>query len=181
MGIIKTEFKDLFVFEPEVYIDERGYFFESYNNKIWGNSGLNLNFVQDNESHSTYGTLRGLHYQLPPIAQTKLVRVSYGEVLDVVLDLRKEETTFGKTFSIILSGDNKKQVLIPRGFAHGFLCLTNEVIFNYKCDDYYSKEHEASIQALDPELKIDWKLDKASIIQSDKDKNAPSWNNHLAF
>lgn len=145
MGITATDFKGLYVFEPRIFEDERGYFFESYNANVWTAENINHVFVQDNESKSRYGSIRGLHYQISPSAQTKLVRVTKGKVIDVVVDIRKGEPTFGQSFSIILSQKNKKQLLIPRGFAHGFATLSKSAVFNYKCDNYYSREHEHQI------------------------------------
>lgn len=181
MRLEETGFKDLFVIHPDVYMDDRGYFFESFNVRDWKNSGLPGEFVQDNESLSKYGTIRGLHYQVEPFAQAKLVRVSYGSVRDVVVDLRKEEDTFGQHYSIDLSSENKKQLYIPKGFAHAFLCKSQYVIFSYKCDGYYSKSHEAGINPLDRNLGIDWGIDKKEIILSDKDRNAPLWGEHKAI
>lgn len=169
MEIIKTEFKGLYVLKPRVFEDERGYFFESYNRNVMTKEGITYEFVQDNESRSKYGTIRGLHYQLPPFVQTKLVRVTKGKVLDVVVDLRKSEPTYGKQFSIVLSNKNKKQFLIPRGFAHGFVTLSKVAVFNYKCDNFYSKESEAGINPLDVSLNIDWRIPKDKAIVSEKD------------
>lgn len=159
MNLIETEFKDLFIIEPKVFGDERGYFFESFNLKNFKKkSGLEVSFVQDNQSFSTYGVLRGLHYQTGNNAQAKLVRVISGKVLDVVVDLRPGEPSFGKHFSIELSSENKKQLFVPRGFAHGFVVLSEEAEFFYKCDNYYEPSSEAGILFDDPDLNIDWKI-----------------------
>lgn len=181
MGIISTGFKDLYVFEPRVFEDDRGCFLESFNKKIWKEVGLDLDFVQDNESLSRKGVLRGLHYQFAPMGQAKLVRVTNGTIIDVVLDLRKEEPTYGQSYKVKLSAENKRQLFIPRGFAHGFMCLTDDVIFTYKCDNYYSKEHEASIHPLDPQLNIDWEMDHKDIILSEKDTLSPLFGQHKDY
>lgn len=181
MGIIKTEFEGLYVFEPRVFEDKRGYFFESYNANAWKNEGIEHLFVQDNESKSKYGTLRGLHYQIAPAAQCKLVRVTKGKVLDVVVDIRKNQPTYGKQFSIVLSNKNKKQLLIPRGFAHGFATLSKTAVFNYKCDNFYSKENEHGVHPLDPSLNINWKLKPEDMLISDKDKEQPAFGKNHPF
>ena len=143
--IEKTKFNGLYVYHPQVFEDERGYFFESYNANVWKEEGVTTQFIQDNESQSKYGTVRGLHYQIPPHGQSKLVRVISGQVIDVVVDLRKNEETYGLHYSIILSQDNKKQLHIPRGFAHGFATLSETAVFNYKCDNFYHKDSELSL------------------------------------
>lgn len=173
MPFVETGFKGLKVFEPRVFADSRGYFFESFNKQTFREAGIEVEFVQDNESRSQRGVLRGLHYQLNPMAQAKLVRVVEGEVLDIVLDIRKGSPTFGKSFSILLSAENKAQLFIPRGFAHGFAVLSENAIFQYKCDNYYSKESEGGIYFNDPALKIDWGFDTGTAIISDKDKVLP--------
>ncbi len=173
MPFIETGLPGLKVFEPRVFSDARGYFFEVYNEQLFCEAGIDARFVQDNESKSQRGVLRGLHYQLDPMAQAKLVRVVEGEVLDVVMDIRKGSPTFGKVYSIVLSAENKKQLFIPRGFAHGFSVLSNTVIFQYKCDNFYSKESEGGIAYNDPSLAIDWGFDLSEAIVSDKDKNLP--------
>lgn len=175
MPFINTEIPGLFVFEPKVFEDARGYFMETFNEKIFAEKHINTNFVQDNQSKSTYGVLRGLHYQLNPFAQAKLVRVISGEVLDVAVDIRKKSPTFGQHFSISLSAENKKQLYIPRGFAHGFVVLSETAEFFYKCDNFYSKEHDAGIIFNDPQLKIDWKIASDKLNISDKDINLPSF------
>ena len=173
MKVIPTDIPDLFVLEPRIFTDSRGFFYESYNESTLRVNGINIDFVQDNQSYSTYGVLRGLHYQLHPYAQTKLVRVIRGRVLDVAVDLRKSSPTFGKHFSIELNADNKLQLLIPQGFAHGFVVLSEEADFLYKCDQYYNKASEGGILFNDPELNIDWKIPSSDIILSDKDAELP--------
>ncbi len=173
MKIIETVFPDLFILEPTVFGDSRGYFLESYNKKILEGKGINYTFIQDNESKSVKGVIRGLHYQLAPYTQTKLVRVIDGSILDVVIDIRKGSPTFGKHFSIELSGDNKKQLIIPKGFAHGFSVLSEFVIVNYKCDVFYQPDAERGILYNDPELDIDWKTNLDNALISAKDKVNP--------
>jgi len=175
MPFTETPIPDLFVFEPKIFEDARGYFFESFNSALFAERNINVNFVQDNQSKSTYGVLRGLHYQLNPFAQAKLVRVISGEVLDVAVDIRQNSPTYGQHFSILLSAENKKQLYIPRGFAHGFIVLSETAEFFYKCDNYYSKEHDAGIIYNDPTLKIDWRLETDKILVSEKDKNLPEF------
>ncbi|MCX7821424.1 MAG: dTDP-4-dehydrorhamnose 3,5-epimerase [Brevinematales bacterium] len=177
MEIINTEFKDLYIIKPKVFEDYRGFFFESYNKKIFEEKGLFYNFVQDNQSLSKKNVFRGFHYQLEPYSQTKLVRVLKGKVIDYAIDLRKGSPTFGKCFSIELSEENKLQVLIPRGFAHGFLVLSETAEFFYKCDNYYNKESERGIRFDDPEININLSINKEDIIISDKDKNLPYLKN----
>jgi len=173
MPFHNTEFPGLFVFEPIVYEDSRGYFFESYNENVFAQENIHLRFVQDNQSSSSYGVIRGLHFQLNPHAQTKLVRVLSGAILDVAVDIRKKSPAYGKVYSIELSAENKKQLLIPPGFAHGFSVLTEKAEVYYKCDQSYNKESETGIRYNDPSLNIDWKvsLEKATI--SEKDQNLP--------
>ena len=175
MPFIDTEFKGLKIFEPRVFADSRGYFFESFNKQMFAEVGINTEFVQDNESQSQRGVLRGLHYQLNPMAQAKLIRVVEGEVLDVVVDIRAGSPTYGKSFSLRVSAENKKQLFIPRGFAHGFLVLSETCIFQYKCDNYYSKESEGGIHFNDPQLNINWDYDLNNAIVSDKDKVLPAF------
>jgi dTDP-4-dehydrorhamnose 3,5-epimerase len=177
MPFIETGFDGLKIFEPKVFQDSRGYFFESFNSATFRAAGIESTFVQDNESRSQYGVLRGLHYQLNPMAQAKLVRVVEGEVLDVVVDIRKGSPTYGKHFSLLLSAENKKQLYIPRGFAHGFSVLSETCIFQYKCDNYYSKESEGGISYNDPELGIDWNIKPGEAIVSDKDSLLPAFKN----
>ncbi|MBL0308171.1 MAG: dTDP-4-dehydrorhamnose 3,5-epimerase [Bacteroidetes bacterium] len=184
MPFVETGFQGLKVFEPRVFADSRGYFFESFNKNIFREAGIDVEFVQDNESRSQRGVLRGLHYQLNPIAQAKLVRVVEGEVLDIVLDIRQGSPTYGKNYRIRLSEENKKQLYIPRGFAHGFSVLSENAIFQYKCDNYYSKESEGGILYNDPALQIDWGIEVSSAIISDKDKVLPLFKdcqNNFAF
>ncbi|HIO90873.1 MAG TPA: dTDP-4-dehydrorhamnose 3,5-epimerase [Campylobacterales bacterium] len=174
MQFIKTEIEDVIIIEPKVHEDERGYFYESFRqDKLDEFLGYKINFIQDNESKSSYGTLRGLHFQLPPQAQTKLVRVIEGEVLDIAVDIRKNSPTFGKYISLILSDKNRKQLLIPHGFAHGFITLSNEAIFSYKVDNYYSPQHDRGIAYNDPDIDINWMITSDDIILSKKDKTQP--------
>ena len=174
MPFTKTDIPDLLVFEPAVFGDSRGYFFESYNQRFFQKEGIDIQFVQDNQSSSSYGVIRGLHYQLPPHAQTKLVRVLHGEILDAVVDIRKGSPTFGKAFTILLSAENKKQLFIPVGFAHGFSVLSEKAAVMYKCDNFYNKESEAGIIYNDPALAIDWKIPADRAIVSDKDIILPT-------
>src|SRR4051812_17032834 len=173
MPFVETGFPGLKIFEPRVFTDSRGYFFESFNKVTFEQAGIQADFVQDNESRSQRNALRGLHYQLNPMAQAKLVRVVEGEVLDVVVDIRQGSPTFGKTFTILLSAENKKQLYIPRGFAHGFSVVSDTCIFQYKCDNYYSKESEGGIIFNDAALGIDWGIDINNAIVSEKDKVLP--------
>lgn len=170
MNIITTEIEGIVILEPKVFGDERGYFFESFSQREFEEKVCKTTFVQDNESSSRYGVLRGLHFQKPPHAQAKLVRVVKGKVLDIAVDIRKGSPTFGKHVSTELSGENKCQLFIPRGFAHGFAVLSDEVIFQYKCDDYYAPHSEGGILWNDPALGIDWKLPPEELILSEKDK-----------
>lgn len=184
MPLIKTGFPGLLIFEPTVYADSRGYFFESYNEKAFAAEGIEIRFVQDNQSKSSYGVIRGLHYQLNPHAQTKLVRVLSGSILDVVVDIRKGSPTYGRTFSLEISAENKKQILVPTGFAHGFSVLSETAEVLYKCDSFYSKESEAGILFNDAALNIDWKIPAHQAIISDKDlRNPPLANckNNFVF
>lgn len=176
MNIIKTPLPGLVIIEPRVFEDKRGYFFESYQEKRYLDSGINSQFIQDNESKSVRGVVRGLHYQLSPRSQAKLVRVIQGVVFDVAVDLRKGSPTLGKWFGLKLTSNNKKQLFIPRGFAHGFSVLSETAIFTYKCDNFYNHETERAINAFDPKLGIDWKLSEKDQIVSDKDKLAPMFN-----
>lgn len=174
MPFYQTDIEGLLVFEPKVFEDNRGYFFESFNEKIFQQQGIHCHWVQDNQSSSTYGVIRGLHYQLNPHAQTKLVRVLEGAILDVVVDIRKNSSTYGKSFSIELSSSNNKQVFIPPGFAHGFSVLSEKAVVLYKCDNFYNKESEAGIVFNDPALNIDWEIPDGKEIISEKDKQLPS-------
>jgi len=174
MNFIKTEIEDVVIVEPKVFGDSRGYFVETFRaDKLEEFLGYKINFCQDNESKSKKGVLRGLHYQLPPFAQTKLVRVIKGRVLDVAVDIRKGSPTFGKHIAVELSGENKRQLLVPRGFAHGFVVLEDDTIFAYKVDNYYSPENDRGILFSDKELGIDWMLDESELLLSDKDKVQP--------
>lgn len=173
MDFFKAPLEGLVVMTPRIFTDKRGYFFESYNRERLAQGGITANFVQDNESFSVQGTLRGLHFQKPPFAQAKLVRVLEGAVWDVAVDLRKNSPTFGKWFGVELSGENKKQFFIPRGFAHGFAVLTPTAKFAYKCDNFYNKDSEWAIRFDDPELAVDWKIDLTQAVLSEKDLKNP--------
>jgi dTDP-4-dehydrorhamnose 3,5-epimerase len=178
MTLIKTEIKDLLIIEPGVFIDGRGYFYESYNKKMLETLiGKEFNFVQDNESKSSYGVVRGLHYQLAPFSQAKLVRVLEGKVYDVAVDLRKNSATFGEWVGVELSSENKKQVLIPKGFAHGFSVLSENAVFAYKCDEYYCPEAEAGIIFNDSSIGIDWRIPEKDAKVSEKDRLLPELKN----
>ena len=173
MEIVKTDIEGVVLIKPRVFGDERGYFFESFSARQFEEEVCRTVFVQDNESRSRYGVLRGLHYQLPPYTQAKLVRVVRGKVLDVAVDIRKGSPTFGRHVAMELSEDNKYQLFIPKGFAHGFAVLSEEAVFQYKCDAYYAPQHEGAIRYDDPSLGIDWRLPFEDIILSEKDKKHP--------
>ena len=173
MNIIETEIQGVYIIEPKVFGDSRGYFFESFSKKEFESRIGPVEFVQDNESKSCYGVVRGLHFQKPPHAQAKLVRVVKGKVLDVAVDLRKDSPTYGKHVTVELSEDNHRQVFIPKGFAHGFSVLSEEAVFQYKCDDYYAPETEGAVAWNDPELNIDWRVPADMMILSEKDKRHP--------
>ena len=173
MKVIGTEIEGVFILEPRGFGDDRGYFFESFSLKHFEEKVSKTVFVQDNESKSKYGVLRGLHYQLPPYTQAKLVRVVKGRVLDVAVDIRKGSPTFGKYVAVELSEENKLQFFLPKGFAHGFAVLSEEAIFQYKCDEYYAPDYEGAICYDDPDLGIDWRLPLEDIILSEKDKKHP--------
>lgn len=175
MPFITTEIPGLLIFEPQVFEDKRGMFFESYNENIFRQQGIDIRWVQDNQSVSYYGVIRGLHYQLPPYAQSKLVRVNRGKILDVVVDLRKGSPTFSKTVCKILSAKNQRAIFVPKGFAHGFSVLSKRADVIYKCDSFYNKESEAGIIYNDAELNIDWRVPAESIIISEKDEELPSF------
>ena len=175
MNITKTDIQGLIIIEPQIFKDSRGCFFESWNAKKFKQLGISEDFVQDNQSVSSKGVLRGLHFQNPPYAQAKLVRVIKGSVLDVAVDLRKNSPTYGKHVSVILSEQNNKSFFIPKGFAHGFLSLEDNTVFNYKCSDYYNKESEGSLLWNDEDLKIDWQIDNPLI--SEKDLQADFFKN----
>ncbi len=171
----ETKLKGCFILEPKIFEDSRGYFFESFNKNTFNKLiGQNINFIQDNESFSVKATLRGLHYQKGKYSQAKLVRVIKGCVLDIAVDIRKDSLTYGKYVSLELSETNKKQLFIPRGFAHGFIVLSDTAVFSYKCDNYYNKESEGGIIYNDESLKIDWKLNKEEFIISEKDLLLPN-------
>ena len=174
MEVIKTAIEDVLIIEPRVFGDARGYFFESFNAKEFAEkTGLQVVFVQDNESLSHYGVLRGLHYQQPAFAQSKLVRVVKGSVLDVAVDIRKGSPTYGQHVAVELSAENHRQFYMPKGIAHGFSVLSDEVIFQYKCDDFYAPQSEGAIAWDDPDLAIDWQLPVDKIILSEKDRHHP--------
>jgi dTDP-4-dehydrorhamnose 3,5-epimerase len=179
MKIRETGIDGLIVIEPDVYGDSRGYFMESFSEKKFRElTGIEVTFVQDNESKSSYGVVRGLHFQRAPYAQSKLVRVVSGRVLDVAVDLRQGSETYGKHFSIELSGDNHLQMFIPKGFAHGFAVLSEEAVFQYKCDEYYAPESEGSIAWNDPDLAIDWHISQGDVRVSDKDGRSPGFKDY---
>lgn len=178
MPFIKTDFPGLIVFEPNVFGDHRGYFYESYNAKSFKEGGIEADFVQDNQARSTYGVLRGLHYQLGEHAQAKLVRVIQGTVLDVVVDLREGSPTYGQSYEIELSAENKRQLFVPRGFAHGYVVLSETAEFFYKCDNFYNKESEGGLIYNDPQLNIDWKVDLSKAQLSEKDLILPILGKH---
>ena len=173
MNVIKTDIEGLFIIEPKVFGEYRGYFFESFSERDFNSQVCQVRFVQDNESRSRYGVLRGLHFQKPPYAQSKLVRVVKGAVLDVAVDIRIGSPTFGRHVAVELTEDNHRQFFISRGFAHGFVVLSDEVIFQYKCDNFYEPESEGAIAWNDPALGIDWKIPAEDIILSEKDKKHP--------
>ena len=173
MKVIKTKLEGVVIIEPQVFFDDRGYFFESFSQQRFNEQVAPIKFVQDNESKSSYGVLRGLHFQKPPFAQSKLVRVVKGKVLDVAVDLRKGSPTFGQYESVVLSEENKRQFFIPQGFAHGFAVLSEEAIFQYKCDNYYAPQSEGNVRWNDPTIAIDWQLPEKDIILSAKDEKAP--------
>jgi len=178
MPFTQTGIDGLLIFDPKVWKDERGYFYEAYNAHTFAQVGIERPFVQDNQARSVRGVLRGLHYQIPPFAQAKLVRVLEGEVLDVVVDLRDNSATYGQTYSVRLSAENKRQFYVPRGFAHGYVVLSETAEFFYKCDNFYSKPHEGGIIFNDPSLNIDWQLPAEELIISDKDQVLPKFGKH---
>jgi len=173
MNIVKTNIDGLIILEPKIFGDKRGYFYESYNIKTLLDLGIDYNFVQDNQSRSSYGVIRGLHFQKEPYAQTKLIRVLEGSVYDVVVDLRPGSRTYGEWMGFNLTLENKQQLLIPKGFAHGFSTLSEYATILYKCDEYYNFESDGGIRYNDPQLNIDWKIPKEDIIVSDKDNKLP--------
>ncbi|HIZ84925.1 MAG TPA: dTDP-4-dehydrorhamnose 3,5-epimerase [Candidatus Coprenecus stercoravium] len=173
MEVIKTAIEGVVIIEPRLFKDTRGYFFESFNQKEFEQKVRPVKFVQDNESYSSYGVLRGLHFQKPPFAQSKLVRVVQGTVLDVAVDIRRGSPTFGRHVAVELSGENHRQFFIPRGFAHGFCVLSQTALFQYKCDNFYAPESEGAIAWDDPFLAIDWRMEPQHILLSDKDRRHP--------
>ena len=179
MPIIKTEFPDLLIFDPVVWEDSRGYFYESYNKKTFIEQGLQFDFIQDNQASSAFGVIRGLHYQLNPHAQTKLIRVIKGNILDVAVDIRVGSPMFGKVFIIELSEANKKQLLIPKGFAHGYSVISKTAEVFYKCDHYFNKSAEAGIAFDDRDLDIKWGVISSAQIISEKDKHYPTLHNSI--
>lgn len=178
MNFIPTNLDGCFVFEPKIFHDDRGYFMESFNEKTFEKGiGQKVHFIQDNQSYSSKGVLRGLHYQTGEHAQAKLVRVLQGEVLDIAVDIRPESPTYGQSFSILLSAENQKQLFIPRGFAHGFLVTSETATFFYKCDNFYNKESESGVIYNDPTLNIDWNFPDSELIVSEKDLILPTLEN----
>ncbi len=171
MEVIKTDIDGVVIIEPRLFRDERGYFFESFSQRDFQEKVCRTVFVQDNESKSSYGVLRGLHFQKPPYAQSKLVRVIQGAVLDVAVDIRKGSPTFGQHVAVELTGENHRQFFIPRGFAHGFSVLTDEVIFQYKCDNFYAPQSEGALAWDDPDLGIDWRIPADRVLLSEKDRH----------
>ena len=173
MNVIQTDIPGVVIIEPRVFADARGYFFESFSQRDFDSQVREVRFVQDNESKSSYGVLRGLHFQKPPYAQSKLVRVVKGAVLDVAVDIRKGSPTFGKHVAVELTEDNHRQFFVPRGFAHGFVVLTDEVVFQYKCDNFYAPQAEGAIAWDGPDLGIDWRISAEKVLLSDKDRCHP--------
>ncbi len=181
MKVIKTAIPDVLIFEPDIFGDERGYFYESYREEFIEKHIGKVKFVQDNQSLSSYGVLRGLHFQKPPYTQSKLVRVLDGEILDVAVDVRRGSPYFGKYVSEILSSENHRQLWIPKGFAHGFLVLSEEAVFSYKNDNYYASDYESGLAWDDPDVGIDWRIPKEDIRLSEKDKKNPNLSDILDF
>ena len=181
MNIVETEIKGVFIIEPKVFGDNRGYFFESFSQREFESVIGPVTFVQDNQSKSSYGVVRGLHFQKPPHAQAKLVRVVKGKVLDVAVDLRKDSPTFGKYIAVELSDENHRQVFIPKGFAHGFSVLSEEAVFQYKCDEYSAHVAEAAIAWDDQDLNIDWKVPAEAVLLSAKDRNHPTLKEFISM
>lgn len=173
MEVIKTEIYGVVIIEPRIFKDARGYFFESFSEREFEEKVCKTIFVQDNESYSSYGVLRGLHFQKPPYTQSKLVRVIKGAVLDVAVDIRKGSPTYGKHVAVELTEDNHRQLFIPRGFAHGFAVLSDEVLFQYKCDNFYAPQADGGIAWDDPDLSIDWRIPADMVILSEKDTKHP--------
>lgn len=177
MPFTKTHIPDLLIFEPRVFEDARGYFFESYNANTFSADGVEIVFVQDNQAKSSYGVIRGLHYQLAPYAQTKLVRVLSGAIIDVAVDIRKGSPTYGQSLAIELSAENKKQLLVPKGFAHGYSVISETAEVMYKCDEFYNKQSEGGIAFNDPKLNIDWQIPADKALVSEKDIILPGIDN----
>ena len=181
MQVIPTAIEGVFIIEPRVFGDARGYFFESFSARDFAReTGIEVSFVQDNESFSRYGVLRGLHFQLPPYAQSKLVRVVQGAVLDIAVDLRSGSPTYGQHVAVELTAENHRQFFMPKGFAHGFSVLSPEVIFQYKCDEYYHPESEGALAWDDPDLAIDWQLPADKVLLSEKDRHHPSFRSFVS-
>ena len=170
MEVVKTEIEGVVIIEPRIFKDDRGYFYESFSQREFEEKVCRTVFVQDNQSKSSYGVLRGLHFQKPPYCQSKLVRCIKGAVLDVAVDIRKGSPTFGKYVAVELTEENHRQFFVPRGFAHGFAVLTEEAVFQYKCDNFYCKESEGSVAWNDPQLAIDWRIPADKVLLSEKDK-----------
>jgi dTDP-4-dehydrorhamnose 3,5-epimerase len=180
MPFTNSSLPGVIIFDPAIFPDDRGFFFESYNKKLFHAHGILSEFVQDNQSFSAYGVIRGLHYQREPHAQSKLVRVLQGSILDVVLDIRVGSPGFGKSYSILLSEENKKQIFIPKGFAHGFSVLSETATISYKCDQFYNKQSESGIRYNDPLLNIDWRIPTDKILVSEKDNLLPEFYSSLS-
>ncbi len=181
MPFLDTPLKDLKIFEPRIFPDDRGYFYESYNQKNFLTENIPCNFVQDNQAFSSYGVVRGLHFQYGEHSQAKLVSVLHGAVLDVVMDLRNDSATFGKVYSIELTAENKRQLYVPRGFAHGYSVLSDTALFYYKCDNFYNKAAEGGINLMDSNLAIDWRVPTNEMIISDKDKVLENFNPSVIY
>ena len=179
MPFTKTSIPDLLIFEPNIFEDSRGYFFESYNENIFLAEGIQIKFVQDNQAKSSYGVIRGLHFQLAPYAQTKLIRVLSGSILDVVVDIRIGSPAYGEVFALELSAENKKQLLVPKGFAHGYSVISETAEVLYKCDEFYNKQSEGGLLFNDPKLNIDWQIPADKAIVAEKDLLHPGIDNHI--
>lgn len=179
MKIEKNIFPNVAIITPDVFYDKTGYFMETFNRVDMSQGGIPVSFCQDNESYSTYGVIRGLHFQKPPYTQAKLVRVVKGEILDVIVDMNPHSITFGRYFSVVLSAENKKQLFVPEGYAHGFATLSSEAIVVYKCSEYYNKASESGVIYNDAKLNIDWIIPEADRIVSEKDLNLPTFNSHF--
>lgn len=178
MPFLPTPIDGLLLFEPRLFRDERGYFYESFNQKTFEEAGIPAHFVQDNQAYSTRGVLRGLHYQTGRAAQAKLVRVVQGEVQDVAVDLRPQSPTFGQWYSVVLSAENHRQLYVPRGFAHGYLVLSDTALFLYKCDNFYAREQEGGLRFDDPAIDIHWVLPAEELFLSEKDRQLPTLGHH---